>query len=54
MNDALVTAIVQSHKYVRDINSKFAKSAKKHNYITPRDFLDFIKHYVELFDHKKS
>lgn len=30
------------------------KSAKKFNYITPRDFLDFIKHFVELYHEKKE
>lgn len=50
MNDALVAAIVQAHKEVKELNLRFAKSAQKFNYITPRDFLDFIKHYVELFD----
>ena len=54
MNDALVAAIVQAHKEVKELNLRFAKSAQKFNYITPRDFLDFIKHYVELFDQKKS
>ena len=30
------------------------KSAKKFNYITPRDFLDLIKHFVELLGEKKE
>ena len=30
------------------------KSAKKFNYITPRDFLDLIKHFVELLHEKKE
>jgi len=30
------------------------KQAKKYNFITPRDFLDFIKHFVELRTEKKS
>lgn len=30
------------------------KGAKKFNYITPRDFLDFIKHFVELHGEKKG
>jgi len=30
------------------------KSAKKFNYITPRDFLDFIKHFIELKGVKQS
>lgn len=36
------------HVAVRDVNKKLLKQAKKFNYITPRDFLDFIKHFTEL------
>ena len=42
------------HSTVIELNKKLAKSAKKFNYITPRDFLDFIKHFVELYRQKKS
>lgn len=42
------------HSTVIELNKKLAKSAKKFNYITPRDFLDFIKHFVELYKEKKS
>jgi dynein heavy chain 1 len=31
-----------------------SKSAKKFNYITPRDFLDFIGHFVHLNKEKKD
>jgi dynein heavy chain 1 len=31
-----------------------SKSAKKFNYITPRDFLDFIGHFVHLTKEKKD
>mmetsp|Transcript_20729 Transcript_20729/g.31810 ORF Transcript_20729/g.31810 Transcript_20729/m.31810 type:complete len:419 (+) Transcript_20729:9298-10554(+) len=42
------------HIAVRDVNKKLMKSAKKFNYITPRDFLDFIKHFIEIKDSKKE
>lgn len=42
------------HSTVIELNKKLAKSAKKFNYITPRDFLDFIKHFVELYKEKKD
>jgi dynein heavy chain 1 len=45
---------VEIHKSVKEVNSKLMKSAKKFNYITPRDFLDFIKHFVELQHEKKE
>ena len=41
------------HGTVIQLNKKLAKSAKKFNYITPRDFLDFIKHFVQLYKQKK-
>ena len=53
-HDAIVNAIVNVHNSVVSTNAKLAKSAKKHNYITPRDFLDFIKHFVNLYGEKKS
>jgi dynein heavy chain 1, cytosolic len=53
-HEAIVNAIVNIHNSVVSTNSKLAKSAKKHNYITPRDFLDFIKHFVNLYGEKKS
>lgn len=36
------------HISVRDLNKKLQRSAKKFNYITPRDFLDFIRHFLSL------
>jgi dynein heavy chain 1, cytosolic len=53
-HDALCQCIVDMHLAVRDVNNKLSKSAKRFNYITPRDFLDFIKHFVELLHEKKE
>jgi dynein heavy chain 1 len=47
-NDLLSKCIVDLHISVRDVNKKLMRSAKKFNYITPRDFLDFIKHFTHL------
>jgi len=46
--------IVDVHKTVRDLNNKLAKAAKKFNYITPRDFLDFIGHFKDLSTEKRT
>ena len=46
--------IVEIHKSVKAVNIQLQKSAKKFNYITPRDFLDFIKHFIELQQEKKE
>lgn len=53
-NELLAECIVKLHLTVRDLNAKLMRSAKKYNFITPRDFLDFIKHFVELRAEKKS
>ena len=53
-HEAIVNAIVNIHNSVVNTNAKLAKSAKKYNFITPRDFLDFIKHFVNLYAEKKS
>jgi dynein heavy chain 1 len=50
----MVNTIVGIHGTVIELNRKLRKSAKKFNYITPRDFLDFIKHFVEVYRSKKS
>lgn len=50
----VINTIVSMHNTVIELNKKLAKSAKKFNFITPRDFLDFIKHFVELYNEKKS
>jgi dynein heavy chain 1 len=46
--------IVDMYKSVKDINLKLMKSAKKFNYLTPRDFLDCIKHFLTLQQEKKD
>jgi dynein heavy chain 1 len=53
-HELLSQCIVEMHTTVRDINIKLSKSAKKFNYITPRDFLDFIGHFVDLTAEKRS
>lgn len=53
-NELLAECLVKVHLTVRDLNSKLMRSAKKYNFITPRDVLDFIKHFVELRAEKKS
>ncbi|EIW66046.1 hypothetical protein TREMEDRAFT_35527 [Tremella mesenterica DSM 1558] len=51
---AVVNAMVFVHQSMRAITSRLAKSQGKYNHITPRHFLDFINHYVRLFNEKKE
>ena len=52
--DLIVKSIVSIHKYVKDCNQRLMISQKKFNYITPRDFLDFINHLVDTYSSKKE
>lgn len=53
-HDILVKSLVYIQNTVVELNRRLSKSAKRFNYITPRDFLDFISHFVELHNEKKS
>lgn len=53
-HEAIVNSIVNIHNSVVATNTKLSKAAKKYNFITPRDLLDFIKHFVNLYTEKKS
>jgi dynein heavy chain 1 len=52
-NVALSNCLVDMHCTVRDLNERLAKAAKKFNYITPRDFIDLVKHFENLHVQKK-
>jgi dynein heavy chain 1 len=51
---AVVNATVFVHQSMQRITAKLAKRQGKYNHITPRHFLDFINHYVRLFNEKKE
>ena len=53
-HEALITAVVGIHKSVKKANAKLAKNAKKYNFITPRDYLDFISHFTSVLETKKE
>jgi dynein heavy chain 1 len=52
--DILVRLVVKIHNSVRNLNEQLRKGAKRFNYLTPRDFLDFIKHLTLLQAEKSS
>ena len=53
-HDVIVQLIVKTHNLVKSLNDQLKKGAKRFNYITPRDFIDFIKHLTELHRQKKT
>ncbi|KAJ3021261.1 hypothetical protein HKX48_008890 [Thoreauomyces humboldtii] len=52
--DAIVNAFVFVHKSLHDVNDKLYKRQGRLNHVTPRHYLDFINHYVRLFNEKRE
>lgn len=52
--EAVVDSLVFVHQSLYDINAKLSKRQGRHNYATPRHFLDFISHYVRLYNEKRE
>ncbi|CAO3629084.1 unnamed protein product [Cunninghamella echinulata] len=52
--EAVVNALVYIHQSLYEINAKLSKRQGRHNYATPRHFLDFISHYVRLYNEKRE
>ena len=51
-HSVLVRLLVEMHESVKALNQQLRKNAKKFNYITPRDFLDLLKHFSNIFEEK--
>lgn len=52
--EAIVNAFVYVHQTLHKANVRLAKRGGQTTTITPRHFLDFINHYVQLFNEKRS
>ncbi|CAM0135389.1 unnamed protein product [Umbelopsis sp. WA50703] len=52
--DAVVNALVYVHTSLYEINLKLSKRQGRLNFVTPRHFLDFISHYVRLYNEKRE
>eukprot|EP00392_Amoebophrya_sp_AT5.2_P018141 g18610.t1 len=48
----LAESIVGMHEIIEDTHEEARKAAKKYNFIAPRDFLDFIHHFVAMHERK--
>ena len=51
---AIVGSMVQIHTSVKRIVDKIARQRDQRPYVSPRDYIDFIQHYVKLFNEKRS
>uniref|UniRef100_T1JGT9 Dynein heavy chain, cytoplasmic n=1 Tax=Strigamia maritima TaxID=126957 RepID=T1JGT9_STRMM len=52
--DAIINAFVYVHQTLHKANARLAKRGGRTMAITPRHYLDFINHYVKLFNEKRS
>ena len=46
--------MVQIHTCVKRLVDKIARQRDQRPYVSPRDYIDFIQHYVKLFNEKRS
>ena len=53
-HSVIVELIVRIHKTVVNLNEKMRLAANNFNYLTPRDFLDFIGHFMNLLKEKND
>ncbi|XP_066987022.1 dynein heavy chain, cytoplasmic isoform X2 [Macrobrachium rosenbergii] len=52
--DAIINAFVHVHQTLHRANSRLVKRGSTVTAITPRHYLDFINHFVKLFNEKRS
>ena len=51
---SLISSTVNIHSSVKQINTRLYRNVKKYNFITPRDYLDFIHHFISVQSTKKE
>ena len=50
--ESVVGHIVSVHQTVGDFSKKFQQKLRRNNYVTPKNYLDFINTYLKLLDEK--
>ncbi|CAF0871119.1 unnamed protein product [Rotaria sordida] len=51
---AIVTHMVMVHQSVEHYSEQFAKKLRRHNFTTPKNYLDFISTYLKLLERKNK
>lgn len=51
---AIVNAFVFIHQSLYDMNRRLSRKFGRQNFVTPRHYLDFISHFVKLFNEKRE
>lgn len=46
--DAMVGCMVRIHRLVRSATDKYTKRTGNRHFVSPRDYLDFIRHFQKL------
>lgn len=49
---SVVDHVVFVHQSVSDYSKQFALKLRRNNYVTPKNYLDFINTYLKLLDEK--
>lgn len=49
----MAETIVCYHEHIEAANEELKRATKKYNFVAPRDFLDFINHFVSLVAEKR-
>ncbi|KAF8602688.1 dynein heavy chain [Ceratobasidium sp. AG-I] len=52
--DAVVNALVHVHLSLHEINLRLSRRQGRYNHVTPRHYLDFLNHYVRLYNEKRD
>jgi dynein heavy chain 1, cytosolic len=52
--DAVINAMVYIHYSIQQLNSRLAKQTGTITYLTPRHYLDFVAHFVRIFNEKRE
>ena len=52
--DAVVSSLVFMHSSIHEANERLSRTQGRHNYLTPRHYLDFIRHFSNLVGEKRE
>ncbi|XP_014674920.1 PREDICTED: dynein heavy chain 10, axonemal-like [Priapulus caudatus] len=54
LREAVVSHVVTVHQLVGNYSQKFLQKLRRNNYVTPKNYLDFINSYVRLLEEKDA
>ncbi|KAG9099539.1 hypothetical protein FS749_001026 [Ceratobasidium sp. UAMH 11750] len=51
---AVVNGLVHVHLSLHEVNQRLSRRQGRYNHVTPRHYLDFLHHYVRLYNEKRD